>query len=418
MNCETLQSLLNAALDDELSSDEWSEVRSHIAECSSCQEQWCELQALDRELTLALQIPTVDLPVRQLMESINPESASSTRPISTGGPNAAVAVRNGEVRAPHHQGMVLFALVCTLLLAMGSIMVWPSSVAVAEIALATGPVDMKACDSSDWIAVDGKSRVAIPANARIRTRASSLCEIHTKSAAVVRLNQETELVMHRAARVELVAGELWCRASADAGMQICGASTSKPSQLNVFTCPSSTEMQWRALPNHEMSCLDASADPLEIQALELTCTIQPGESLTFASGNPKREGSHRMNPLQAMTWQLPLLALRGPVNAELQERLTGMLAFIGESKASYLYEDQIRSLGSDGAIPLLAFVKSVESREKPELRIRAMRLASEMAPLSALEDLEQLLGDNQPGVRDLAAQGLMRLRSGDRTKAD
>ena len=95
-----------------------------------------------------------------------------------------------------------------------------SSPAVAEISLTTGSVDVKQADSKDWVAVKEASRVPLTAHARIRTQRKSLCEIHTKSEAVVRLNQETELVLHRPERVELVAGELWCRAPTKAGMEI------------------------------------------------------------------------------------------------------------------------------------------------------------------------------------------------------
>jgi hypothetical protein len=131
-------------------------------------------------------------------------------------------------------------------------------------------------------------------------------------------------------------------------------------------------VQWTTLPNYEVACLDVASTPVEITLPQMTCSIESGESVTFASGAIRPDQTHRSNPMMATNWQLPLLVLRHPLDPELQERMTALLAMIGESKASYLYEEQIRQLGPAGAIPLLAFVQSPDSRRQ-QLRLAIFR---------------------------------------------
>lgn len=403
MNCESIPLLLNAALDDELSPTERAAMQQHLAECPSCQDQWVELQALHRDLAQAVFPPSVDQAVDRVLRTVraNPSVVNPPPPANT----------SSMKRSTGHSRFAVFAVVCVLLAVATVLQLSIATPAIAEIAMATGPIDFKPGNAQHWIAVDGTTRVSLSANTRVRTRSTSLCEIHTKSNGVVRLNHQTELVMRRAEEVELVTGELWCRAPASTGLLICGASPlDQSANANVFLCPSATEMQWHALPNHELSCQDVAATPVEIKLPQTTCSIQPGECVTFAAGNILPEQTRRSNPLSATGWQLPLLALRNPRDAELQDRLTGILAVAGEAKSTYLYEDQIRQLGSSGALPLLAFVQSPDSRQKPDVRYRAMRLVAELAPLSSVANLEALLRDDDPVVRKLAAQALMRLQ--------
>lgn len=404
MNCESLPLLLNAALDDKLSLQEQADMQSHLAECDACREQWAELQSLHRDLSRVLSPPSIEPVVDRVMSSLARQPSVVILPPVNSDQRLRTSSRNSR--------FVLFVVAGTLLFAVGTIMQWPMATpAVAEIAMATGPIDFKPANSPDWIATDGTSRVPLSAHTRVRTSSTSLCEIRTKANAVVRLNHETELVMHRAESVELVAGELWCRAPVSTNLQIRAASrVNDVANKNVFTCPSTTEVQWTALPNQEVSCLDVAATPVEITLPLTTCSIQPGECVTFASGSPRPEQTRHSNPMLATNWQLPLLVLGNPHDSELQDRLTGILATIGQSKVSYLYEDQIRQLGPPGAIPLLAFVRSPDSLKKPDLRIRAMGLAAELASESSLADLEQLLRDQDPVIQKMAARTIRRLQ--------
>lgn len=397
MNCESLPLLMNAALDDGLSSTDRDAMQQHLVECSACREQWAELQGLHRDLSTVLQAPSVTLAVGSIMQQL-PRPAVER-------PTSPVTVR----RSTGQSQFAVVAVVCSLMVVVCIFFQWPAAPAVAEISLATGPIEYKPHNAAEWVATNVSSKVPLTARTRIRTRSTSLCEIRTKSDAVVRLNQETELVLHQPEKVELVVGELWCRAPASAGLEVCTASQPKqPLKPQTFTCPSSTEMQWRALPDQQVSCMDVAGTAAEIKMPEATCTLRPGECLTVGAGTSGN--ARRFDPLQATGWQLPLLLLRSPHDSELQDRLTSMLSLVGETKAAYLYEEQIRELGPPGAVPLLAYIRSPESRSKPELRLRAMRLAAELAARSSLADLEGLLNDGDPVIRQLAARAIVRLQ--------
>lgn len=398
MNCESLSRVMNAAIDGELSPAEETAFQQHLAGCTHCRDRWAELDSIHRDLRNSLRPPNADVAVERLMQSLRPHFGTGQRP--------------GSRRAKRGSKLAVFVAAFTLVLVAGTLVQLSAvGTAVAEIAMTTGTIDLKPANSGDWISVDGASRVHLTANSRVRTRADSLCEIRTTSNAVVRMNLNSELILLRSKKIELVSGEVWCRAPASAGMQISAPSRANhPESPSVFSCPSATEMQWRTLPNQEISCQDVAASPVEIQLPQMTCTIQPGETLTFESGIRSPKPSVRSNPLQATNWQLPLLACRNPDDLELQERMTSMLAVIGQTKISYMYEEKIRQLGPTGVPPLLAFVRSPDSRNKPELRHRAMDLVAEMATPSSVTDLEKLRHDDDPTIRQRAQQALNRLQ--------
>jgi hypothetical protein len=169
-------------------------------------------------------------------------------------------------------------------------------------------------------------------------------------------------------------------------------------------------MQWRALPNNELSCLDVSTAPVDVTVRQSTCTIQPGECLTFLCGQPQSEKT-RSDPLKATNWQLPLLAQRNPADSELRQKLTDLLTVAERSKPADAYDQQIRQLGPAAALPLLAFVRSPESGGQPELRHRAMQLAAELATRSCLTDLDALRHDDDADIRQMSKQAIARLQA-------
>ena len=137
--------------------------------------------------------------------------------------------------------------------------------------------------------------------------------------------------------------------------------------------------------------------------------VNPGESIAFTTQNvPVAAG--RSDRLQATTWQLPLLMLRNQDDPELLQQLTQLLARIGHTKVRHLYEEQIRQLGPAGTLPLIAFVRSAESKGKNELRQNAMKIIADLAPLSSMKDLESLLNDSDTVVRRRALTALHRLQ--------
>lgn len=400
MNCDAVSLMLNAGLDGELSADQRSAMLAHVADCAACRQQWNDLQSLHRELTVVLK-PATGPAIDRLMQRI------TTRPNGPMTPSTQQRRRSSSGKL-----LVLSVVACTLLLAAATVLKWPTAnPAIAEIEVSTGSIDVQQAESRNWIPIQRTGRVVLNSRSRIRTRSGSLCEIRTGCDAIVRLNQDSELVVHRVEKVELVSGELWCRAPASRSLEICGPKPPDQSKVPLFTCPSSAEMQWRTSPDQVMSCVDLSATPVEISMSSASCTIQPGESLSFASGRPDSKGAQRVDTVLETSWQIPLLTLKNPNGSELRQRLISMLTLIGEAKAAYLYEDQIRQLGPAGAMPLIAFVQSVESRQQPTIRVRAMEYATELATRSSLPELRSLQNDPDPTIRQMAQQAVERLQA-------
>lgn len=422
MNCETISLLLNAALDGELSEDDRTVVDRHLVACNECRNLWAELQALDRSLAMALR-PNVDGPRIDRVASAIQCRISNTPSISEQNPAVPQGIIRSQQAGYRHprSGMPLVLVIASVTMVAIMFLQLPTTTpAVAEITMATGPVDIKRSEHEKWTSVSGPNRIPLSRNVRVRTQAASLCEIRTKSDAIVRLNQDTELVLRQPGQVELIAGELWCRTSPTEGLEICGTNQPKVAESKaIFTCPSSSESQWSAATDNELSCIGVSAKPIEVRSnlASPTCQVGPGERWSFGSDREPMETGHT-DSLIATTWQLPLLILRRPNDLELQERLVQVLAMVGETKMSYAYEGQIRNLGPAGTLPLIAFVQSPNAADKRELRQRAMRIIADLAPRSVMTDLESLARDADPIVGQLAQTALRRLEPDRRFDAE
>ena len=427
MNCEEIWLILNAALDNELSAAENEALQGHLEICPACREQATELQVINNSLSEAIQSPATDSFVERVMRAV---SAENIAPISSCANHhsgetviPATARVNGArpisrfrnyPKVPYRRSSgTILLLVGSLFCTFAVLMNLPAATpVVAEILRATGPVDLMRVNSNKWIPLEGTSRISLPADSRVRTGPMSLCEIRTKSDALVRVNQQTELIVKGAEHVELVSGEIWCRASAKTDFEISSEQQlPKNSSETMFTCPSSSETQWQAAPNQELRCVAVSTSPVELKMISpgASCTVQPGQALSFSDDGDVTP-SAASDRLTALNWQLPLLALRSADDMELQQRLAQLLASAGQSKLSYLYEDQIRRLGPAGTIPLISFVKSNESHQQPDLRYRAMEIIADLGPQSIVKDLENLLNDDDTRVRMIAQRALQRLQ--------
>jgi hypothetical protein len=283
---------------------------------------------------------------------------------------------------------------------------------VASVAYAVGEVEMQPPGDPRWSPIRKGERTALVEGCRLRTPRDGLCEVQTSCEGTLRLNQETEVVVHLLERVELVRGELWAQAArqCELDIQLPRPASVERRPISLFTCPSSSELQWK-VQDTVASCM-ATNDPVAVKPQNAVApvSIGKGQAMAMVEGQPEEVAYHG-DALAATSWQMPLLAQKPPDDSELQSRLDAMLAVIGETKVSYLYAEQIEELGPAGTIPLLAYVRSPASQAHPQRRQRAMQLVQKVASADQLDAVRALLSDSDPVVRNTAAATIRRLSS-------
>ena len=426
---------LSAYLDQELTPGVRAAADARLTESSIDQEQLSGLRELDQSLRRVLVAPEfsearflADLERRLAQDAAASESRS------------AVAQSRNDDRSglsqnsPGGRGRIVTVTTVVMLLSgvamlflanqftgdLSGVVANGANKSVARVVRTVGVVEYRTPQDTRWRRFDAGAAIPVEAGARLRTPPSSLCEMETAAHSMIRLNQETEVVVHKAEQIELVAGELWCSTASSTqctilvpgGGQIIQA-TPAAQGMQQFQCPSNSETQW-SVTDLETKCLGVSDTLTELTMTEtkmpspFSCAVEPGQSLSVMNDQPPVATGHE-DRLLAMGWQLPLLAVRQPDDPELQDRLQSLLARIGQTKMSSMYDSQIRSLGSAGTIPLIAFVRSPKSLDDPELRHRAMQIIADLAPASARSDLESLAKDSDATVSRFATAALTRL---------
>ena len=419
---------LNACLDNELSSDERATAAARLAANSSEHEQLCGLRELDQQLRRVLVAPHFS--EVEFLARLDRRTAHVTLRVET---DHGVFGHTGHSNDPGSRrirtatvatAVALLSAIAVLILVPRFSAFSPSAIpragdfSVAQVVRTIGVVEYLKPQSLTWKQMKSGAAVPVVAGTRLRTPLSSLCEVETSRHGILRLNQETELVVHKADRIELVSGELWCSTAAGPTLTILvpeskqGTESNSAAQpLHSFACAANTATQW-AVTERETQCLGVSDSPAELALPgKMSCSIEPGQTLSVRKDSHPVATGHE-DRLLAMGWQLPLLVIRRPDDPELQSRLQSLLAMIGQTKMSSMYESQIHSLGPAGTIPLIAFVRSQESLTNPELRQSAMRIIAELAPVSTRTDLEFLAMDADPTVSQLASAALVRLGIG------
>ncbi len=403
-------------LDGELSPEERVLAEQRLQSDPVAMSEWVAARDLDAQLRAVLPVPRLDEAAFLERESSRHSALTPSHSPGARGEPAGRASRN--FRSKRRPLVALLAVVTCLLLAMvllrseGN----PALASVATLTHATGPVEVRQTTETEWTRVAQPHNLSLAAGAHVRTPAESLCEVSTPARGLVRVNQQTEFIVHRPEEIELVAGQFWCRAAATIPLMV-----SVPGQANVesstnyalpkvclFTCPSSSETLWR-IDDQVARCIAVSEQPTELRSgADQSWTIPPGQSMACSPGG-NHELSGPYDRLQATSWQLPLLNTRPPNDPDLQGMLQGLLAEVGMTKVRSFDSGQIRSLGPSGTLPLIAFVRSPESLTRPELRHRAMAIVADLAPASTRSDLEVLATDTDPEVARLARVALDRI---------
>lgn len=370
MRCEETVSRLSELVDDALSEQQRLAVEKHLQECATCRAQWQQTVEMDRQL-------------RRLR--VDPALSERITNALQGQQNSLSTDKKKHTLRSRLLGAVAVAAALAACVAIAFFNRPPMQTitpASGIVSTSIGNVQVWSPDTRQWRALTSTS-VTLFAGTRVRTAEEASCEIVTTDQSRLRLNSNTEVALDRPGRLQVSAGQVWCRASDTNALMFessaGGDGAAATMDIPAFRCPSASEAQ-------------VTVEPV------WSCVVENGTSTT--PGNLEK------------IWQLPLLAAAGQDNEELISVLEPVLANIGRTKATHLSETQIRALGPRGAIPLLTYATSAASQKEPNLRWTAVRIGCKLADKSAERLLKQLQSDEDENVTSFAAEALKRLNLG------
>lgn len=300
--------------------------------------------------------------------------------------------------------------------------VQPTATPVAHLVAATGPIEMFDDKRQDWVAVGlkGVQYLACPSDARVRTAPDVRCELQTGDGCVIRLNDQTEVTLRGSSSIELRQGQVWCRSPRETQLEVRVASADthqkepwQRSQLPSMVCVGPSCVMTGIQPAGGVQVVSAEGE-INLRTAAGEERLDPGQVAEISNGTITKPARH-VDPLLATRWMQPLLVQRGPNDAELKLRVDTLLAQIGQSKISTLYEQEIRALGEHAVLPLVRYIQSPLAEKDPARRSAAMELTADLAPVWLIPDLIDLLENPDPYVRRQAAVTLHRLTALDMT---
>lgn len=399
MNCHEAQYRFSAWLDDEQTAEDRAALEQHLEACADC-----------RAMADAVRLADVDLrrafaPRRQaaanLAERVLADLNAPTLAPRDEAPAARQARRGWPLLAAAAAGFLLAALVFRPWQSHDAPLAAAAPPAAARLSLATGPVHVRAIDALDWLVCPVDEPIA--EGARVKTAAGVRCELATATGCEVQLNASTEVCVRDAREIELSAGELWTSVRASQGPLTVtapqGKVVARQGTLNIASGDKSAVV----------SVLEGSAALSDGDGERIA---QAGQEIELVGGRVA-DSRPLQDPLLKTSWTNHLLAFRDPDDRELHRRINRMLAYLGEAKLRYLYEDEIRSLGEHAVLPLLRYLESPATDADAERRAIACRIAADLAPPRYIPELIELLADDDPNVRAQAARGLERLTGRD-----
>jgi hypothetical protein len=431
MNCKQSRGFFSAWIDRQLEPADRAELEEHLRECAECRTAAESARDLHADLVRAFESPrTAAARAAEQVIAAIPRAA-------TPAPLVALA------RSPNWTALGL-ALALGFLMALLVFPPWktrrvapdsretprdglaglpPTPAAtmpaapVARLVAATGfeGVEYDDRNRGTWQSVAELPRLQCPSESSVRTNENVRCELVTSEGCVVRMNSGTEIVFHSAGCVELKRGEIWCRSTPQAPLEVL---PSLSATVVEHAAPTGVASRWSCTAS-DATCLlcvtesgdkvrvTAAAGNISVTARHESLQLEPSETATITRERIDRDRSS--DRLLAASWMQPLLIRKGHADRELAERVDDLLARIGESERSELYEAEIRSLGEYGVLPLLRYVESPRSGSDGERRLVAMQIVSDLAPPWAIGDLIGLLKNPDADVRFLSAAALQRL---------
>lgn len=409
-NCEHVQALLSAFLDGEVSDDQSAVISEHLSRCEDCRREWDALASLEDQLRSALAIDDINDKVGAIRRA-----AANVHPVSGSTSSGKWAILVAALAVSFLAALLSLRHDPDASQAGGSASVASGDPAIiATLVRSTGAVQVLQPGEKNWNSIDQSDQATIAKGARLRTDASVLCEVFTSEECKIRLNEAGEVVFRDATEIELIKGQLWCRAPENSGIEIdisINNTSSPPAESKLVAsmrCPSSSEFQCSA-GDDAATCDSVSLQNEQTQITVGTrdCMVSPGETVSI-------DANHAVERRPAVesagkVWQLPLLAVGNSADPELIDAMTVLLAPIGKTKAMHLHEEQIRLLGPAGAIPLLAYAAHEQEPTQLNLRRTAVMLARELADERSRGMLERLTADPDPYISEQAKVALARI---------
>jgi hypothetical protein len=405
MNCEQAKLLLNARFDRELDPADRTTLEAHLAVCVECRDHAQAFCTHDAELVRAFQ-PHRDAAGRLAERVINEMSIENRTP------RASTRARQSNWVSLLLATAVGFLTAVTLfqpwkpeqivLHDSGSRMkhaIVPTS--VAHMTIATGNVEFRQPSTGSWKSMKDISTFVCPSDGSVRTGKEVRCELKTADDCIVRMNGDTEVVFRSGRHVQLKRGQIWCLSPENVLLEVDPPDDNAHSILQPL---------WSCTRSETPPDVDVGVDSggaVSVKTNEMSCQLKPGETATIDEG--RVNVSQPPDPLLFESWMQPLLISKGHTDQELAQRVDRLLAQIGRSKLSTLYEHEIRSLGEFAILPLMRYVQSTQSKKEPHRRLTAMRIVSDLATVWTIGDLVRMLNDDDPTVRFLSANALKRL---------
>jgi hypothetical protein len=404
VDCRECVELLDASIDGELAAAQQTDLESHLAACVDCRELADHLRAQHAELRQAFEprrqnVLRVQESVlgRIRAEAVRTEEKPLVLPV-----RAAEATPNtATTRLPSWFALAMAAAV-GFLLAVLVFQPWKSNApasepAVAQVAMVTGPIEVLSPNATAWSAAPAGT--SITQGTRIRTGNNVRCELLTPDGSKVRLNSDTSVRFASARDVQLESGQVW----------ICNLDTCFPFKVEAGkTNVTSGEGQFDLVCRPPETFLTVARGAADLSCAAGGEKVNSGESARVVDGTVTERG--RIGDVVLATrWVNEILVRKGRDDAEVNQRVNDLLAQIGESKLSNLYEEEIRSLGDSCVLPLLRYLQSERSKDQEFKRLEAARILSDIAPPWSIPELIELLADDDNRVRGFAATGLTRL---------
>lgn len=431
MDCEQAIHSISAGIDQEVSQDERTALDAHLAVCESCRATVVAMQLQDATLRRAFAArraaadALADRVIGQLRREIVPNTARIPwipmilaaaagflaaviifRPWSLHAPELAREpdpTRNIERSPPNSDSRIAENTPDS---GSGnnvteSVDAEPSP-RLTQLVFAKGAIEYQSPGDTSWapLATGG----TVKPGSRIRTDGSGRCEFRTPDGSEVRLNGDTELVIHSNRQFELVRGQVWSSVAED----------SEPYQIRV---PRSDTKITALGTQFDVACglvatiLTVVQGTTEVEGKAGHELVQFGEQAEIVDGAiAERRRVHDL--VVATRWVHEILVLKGHDNAELAKRMDDMLAQIGNAKMSYMAEKEILQLGDHCVLPLTRFIQSDRSRTDRQKRSNAARILAKIAQPWSVEDLIGLVNDDDREVRYYAAKALERLTDG------